>query len=180
MTKTLIKIFQYVICNNINRLEGNLMEKTRQLLAYLIEHHPETSITGLMKLAYISDLVSIKKTNKQISDFEYTRYKYGPFDKRIYDCVNDLIYSGLVIEGRAYTTKGDEYIVYKCIDEVDFEYDKLEDTEKNVINEVIQSLCGYGARALVDLAYLTEPMKKIGATQENDVGLNETLDLWAS
>ena len=86
MIKRLTNLFCYA-SKSLIHWEGNIMDKTRQLLAYLIEKHPETSITGLMKLAYISDLGSIKKTGNQISNFEYTRYKYGPFDKRIYQCV---------------------------------------------------------------------------------------------
>lgn len=176
MIKILTNLFNYASKALIQR-EGNIMDKTIQLLAYLIEKHPETSITGLMKLAYISDLVSIKKTGNQISNFEYTRYKYGPFDKRIYQCVNDLVAAENVIENASYTPRGDEYVVYSFNDETDFKYSQLSEQEKNVLDEVTEILCGYGAKALVDLAYLTEPMKKIGATQENDVGLNQRLDL---
>ena len=88
------------------------MEKTKQLLAYLIQNHPSVSITGLMKLAYISDLVSIKKHNKQISDFDYVRYKHGPFDKRIYPLINDLVCEGIISEEPEYTSLGTEYVIY--------------------------------------------------------------------
>lgn len=159
---------------------GNRMDKTRQLLAYLIQNHPSISITALMKLTYICDLVSIKKHNSKISDFDYVRYKYGPFDQNIYNYISDLRREGVIIEEPAYSPMGDEYITYRINDATSFCIDKLGVNDIQVADEVLESLKGYGAKALVDLAYKTKPMAKIGARQDNDAGLNEKLDLRAS
>lgn len=155
------------------------MDKTRQLLAYIIKNHPSISITGLMKLAYISDLVSIKKHNKQISDFQYIRYIYGPFNTDIYAYIKSLVDQGVILEYPDYTPRGDEFIIYKYNKDTDFSFAKLTKKDRQVIDEVIESLLGYGAMALVDLSYKTKPMIKIGAKQGNGKGLNEKLDLWA-
>jgi uncharacterized phage-associated protein len=53
----------------------------------------------------------------------------------------------------------------------------MEDQE--TINEVLTSLKGYGAKALVDIAYKTKPMKRLGAKVDNNKGLNEKLDLYS-
>lgn len=156
-----------------------MKEKTKQLLAYLIQHHPSLSITSLMKLSYICDLVSVKKHDKPISEFQYIRYKYGPFNNDIYKYIQCLVRQNVISEEANYTLLGDEFITFKFNDESDFSFKKLTRKDKETINEVLDSLRGYGVRALVDLAYRTKPMVKIGAKQGNDVGLNEELDLRA-
>jgi len=177
MKKILTKLF---ICAYLKMQGGSSMkEKIKQLLAYLIQNHPPLPITSLMKLSYIVDLVSIKKYNKQISNFEYIRYKYGPFNNKIYEYMQNLLENNIISEEPDYTPRGDEYIIYKFNQESDVSFDKLTEDDKEVIDEVLNSLRGYGAKALVDLAYKTKPMKKIGATQDNDVGLKEKLDLRA-
>ena len=69
-----------------------MSKKTDQLLTYIVKGHPEISITSLMKLSYLVDLVNIGKTDKQVSDFRYTRYIYGPFDHKIYKYLFGKIY----------------------------------------------------------------------------------------
>jgi len=54
---------------------------------------------------------------------------------------------------------------------------KISDDEKEIIDEVLESLEGYGTKALTELTYRTKPMKKIRATLNNKAGLNKTLDL---
>jgi uncharacterized phage-associated protein len=159
-----------------------VMRKTKQLLAYIVQNNPNISITGLMKLSYIADLISVKKFGKQISNFDYKRYKYGPFDNKIYGYLKDLISEEVISEDGAISQTGDEYIVYvfNKDKEEDFSFDRLSSDEQQIINEVLESLKGYGAKALVELAYKTKPMKKIGAKIGNRKGLNEKLDLYAS
>ncbi|MFA4826600.1 MAG: Panacea domain-containing protein [Methanoregula sp.] len=155
-----------------------MIEKTRQLIAYLIQNHPFPSITSLMKLSYIVDLVSVRKVDEQISDFEYIRFKYGPFDKRIYEYVHDLLDSGVIVEDSAITQAG-EVVVYEFDEGANLSFSEITSEEKNIIDGILDTLGGYGPKALVDLTYKTKPMEKIGAKQNNEVGLNERLDLRA-
>lgn len=97
----------------IHREDSDIVEKTKQLLAYLVCRYTSVPITGLMKLAYLSDLVSIKKNNEPISDFQYIRYKYGPFDNNIYNYIHELLSEKIITEEPAYSPLGDEYIIYK-------------------------------------------------------------------
>ena len=162
----------------ILNIGGTMEEKTKQLLAYLIQNHSFSSITSLMKLSYIIDLVSVKKNDEQVSDFEYIRFKYGPFDKKIYDYIHELLDDGVILEGAAVTQQG-EVVVYEFNDKVDFAFDEITENDKNTIDEILDTLDGYGPKALVDLTYKTAPMEKIGAKQGNDEGLYERLDLRA-
>jgi uncharacterized phage-associated protein len=154
-----------------------LKTKTSQFLAYIIQNNPNVSITSLMKLSYLTDLVSIGKLNKKISDFEYRRYKYGPFDKKIYEYLKCLIKKNMIIEDSGYTNTGEEFITYKYNEKIPIFFDKLCDDEINVANGVLETLRGYGAKALTELTYKTKPMKKIGAILGSDIGLNKKLDL---
>jgi hypothetical protein len=133
-----------------------------------------------MKLSYIVDLVAIRKGYERISDFNYIRFNYGPFDKRIYACIDTLVQKGIIYEGADITGFGDEFVTYRVVRGVNPSFDKLSKVERSVIDEVLTSLKGYGAKALTELAYRTAPMKKIKATMNNTKGLNETLDLNAS
>jgi uncharacterized phage-associated protein len=153
------------------------MKKTEQVLVYIIQHYQGIHITSLMKLLYVIDLVSIKKTEEQLSNFEYRRYKYGPFDKKIYEHIKRLLSEKIIKEDVDFSHGGEEHIIYLFNKEKDFEFNKLSDDEKRTIDEVIESLQGYGAKALVELAYRTKPMKKLGAKIGNEKGLNEKLNL---
>ena len=58
--------------------------------------------------------------------------------------------------------------------------DQITPEEKKIVDEVVRSLKGYGAKALTELTYGTKPMKKIGAQMGNDKGLNKKLNLRAN
>lgn len=153
------------------------MKKTKQLLAYLIQTNPAVSITGLMKLSYLVDLVAVKKNHAEISDFKYRRYKYGPFDNRIYNVLKDLLKRGVIWEDSALSEMGEEFIVYKFNEKSDSSFEQITPEEKEIIDGVVGSLKGYGAKALTQLTYRTKPMQKIGAKIGNDKGINVGLNL---
>lgn len=152
-------------------------QKTSQLLFYIIKNHTDISITSLMKLSYLIDLVSIKKTGKKISDFEYIRYNYGPFDKKIYKCLEGLIANNRIKEGSNISSTGDEFITYSIHSKSSYPLEKISEEEIEIINEVLENLEGYGPKALTELTYKTKPMKKIKATLNNKAGLNKILNL---
>ncbi len=157
---------------------NGIKAKTIQLLTYIIQNRPSTSITSLMKISYIIDLVAIKKNKNKLTDFEYIRYNYGPFDKKIYIYLKNMISQNDILEDSELAETGDEFIVYnlnkKKSEPV---FDKLKDEEIETINEVLRSVKAYGPKALTELAYQTRPMKLIGAKLGNKKGLNERLDL---
>lgn len=152
--------------------------KTQQLLAYLIKNHHQVSITSLMKLSYIIDLVSVNETGDTISNFEYMRYHYGPFNPQIYHYIDCLRDEGVLRERLEYTDYGAEFVVFEYTGEDD-SFDKLNEAEIGIIDVTLKKLRGYGSAALTDLAYNTKPMRKLGAELGNDKGLNEKLDLEA-
>jgi uncharacterized phage-associated protein len=119
----------------------------------------------------------MKKRNNKISDFDYKRYKYGPFDDKIYRHLTVLRVKDFITEDVAYTWGEDDYIIYKVNNKKEFSFDKLNTEEKEIINEVIEAFKGYGAKSLTKFTYKTKPMKKLGAKVGNNKGLNQKLDL---
>ena len=151
-------------------------KKTLQVLSYIIKNRPNISVTSLMKLAYLVDLVAIKKGKNKISDFQYIRYNYGPFDKKIYKYLEVLENNNTIKEGAEISSTGDEFVTYS-LNKRNISFDTISDDEKEIIDEVLETLEGYGVKALTELTYRTKPMRKIRATLKNKVGLNEVLDL---
>lgn len=155
------------------------LSKTQQLLAYLSSRHTDASITVLMKLAYLVDLVSYKKFKKQISDFTYVRFYYGPYDSAINTYVEELLNQGILSATTEYTNSGNEYVVYRFNVDMVVSFGNLDDIEIELIDEVLEGLKGYGAKTLTDIAYKTAPLIKMGATQGGKEHLGELLDLSA-
>ncbi len=153
-------------------------EKTKQLLTYLIQEHSSASVTVLMKLSYLIDLISVKKVRKQVTDFEYRRYFFGPFDQKIYLLLSELESEGIIIAESKYTSGGEEYVTYSIkMGEEDISSDQLTEEDYAIADQVLEQLRGYGAKVLTDIAYQTAPMKKLGATQGGNQNLNAKLDL---
>ena len=154
-----------------------MFSKNQQLLAYLSKNHLKASITVLMKLSYIIDLFSVKEMGKKISDFKYIRYYHGPYDSSINSDIQILVDNKILYPKAHFTATGDEYIVYNFNDEEDFDFSGVAQTELEKIDDVMETLNGYGAKTLTDVAYKTKPMLALGATHGGNENLNQVLDL---
>lgn len=151
--------------------------KTKILLAYIVRGHEHASVTEIMKLSYLIDLVSSKKRGKKISDFTYRRYNFGPFDERIYSFLSILCSEEVLINDVDYTSLGSEYVVYTFNKEKECSFDELAEEEKKLADEVLEKVKGYGAKTLTEIAYKTKPMQKLGATIGGKENINVELDL---
>ncbi|MFA5131904.1 MAG: Panacea domain-containing protein [Candidatus Paceibacterota bacterium] len=163
--------------NSLNKdYTKDMLTKNLQLLSYLTKKHPHASVTVLIKLCYLVDLVSIKNGSEKISNFTYIRYFYGPFDKSIYTELDQLLESGVLIATPEY--KGDsETIIYSFNEEKKLDTSALDKNEIAILDEVLDSLDGYGAKALTDVAYSTAPMQALNATLGGDENLGVELNL---
>jgi uncharacterized phage-associated protein len=158
--------------------EKNMKEKTKQFLCYIGDKHNCVTVTGVMKLSYLVDLYSVRHGAKQISDFSYERYFFGPFDKSIYDLMKELVQNKAFSEKPTYSPYGDEYITYEYNSQNKYaSFNHLTKAEKATLDAVLSELAGLGPKALTEIAYRTGPMKKIGAKQNNDKGLHQALNL---
>ncbi|MCK5416039.1 SocA family protein [Candidatus Parcubacteria bacterium] len=152
--------------------------KNNQLIAYIVKNHPKVSVTGIMKLCYLIDLFSIKKGGSKISDFNYVRYYYGPYDKSIRDGLDLLVQEKIVIPTSEFTPSGADYVVYSFNEDNDTGIDfNLIEENQETIDVLLENLKGYGAKTLTEVAYKTKPMLKLGATLGGDENIGVELDL---
>ena len=156
-----------------------MSEKTRQLLLYLLKNNPGSSVTSLMKLAYLADLISTKRQEKQISNFEYRRHHYGPFDKKIYQYIDSLTEDKIIKAESDFSLTGEEFSVFSINPEVEDKvvFDKLGSKEIKILDDLLGSVRGYGAKMLTEIAYQTKPMQKLKATIGGTEHLGERLNL---
>jgi len=151
--------------------------KTEQFITYIASKHISPSLTSLMKLSYLVDLVSFKSMGKQISDFEYVRYHYGPYDSKINTCVDSLLKEGILQVREVFTQTAEGYSVYSVNPNAENTFDALSESEMQTIDSVLEGVKGYGAKTLTEMAYKTNPMKKLGATLGGNESLGMKLDL---
>lgn len=155
-------------------------EKTKQLLVYLIKKHQRPSVTSLMKLSYLADLISVKREKKQITDFVYKRYNFGPFDEKIYEYLNELSVNNIIKAEPEYSLNGEEYLTYSAKDGGDeYPTNELSDNEIKMVDELLANVSGFGAKLLTEIAYKTKPMKELGATLGGNENMGQVLNMRA-
>lgn len=137
----------YITSDKIDR-------KTFELFAYLWKKLEwKWDIMQFMKLPYFIDLKSVKDLGFQITNLEYIRYTFWPFDKKIYS------YRWL-FEGNQY--------------EITFSY--IEDFIPE-IESIISKLPIEDGEQLKVLSYKTPPMQAIKATLWGSEHIGERLNL---
>ncbi len=135
-----------------------MKDKTKQMIVYILKDYLSITAPTLTKLIYLIDLVSITRGNSQISDLKYKKCGSGLVDLKVYEYLDELVQKWILREQVGYSQQFDEYIVY-CFEEYeDFIFDKLNDQETKIINNVLEELKGYGAKAISDIVYSTKPM----------------------
>ncbi len=155
---------------------ANQLDKNEQFLLFILKHHGPSSVTSLMKIAYLIDLVNMERKGEQLSEFSYKRYYYGPFDSRIYLLIERLVRTGYLKAEQEFTQFA-EYTMYSVVDGVRFPIDLLP-TDKKSIQIVLSTVRGYGPRVLTEMAYRTQPMKALNATLGGNENLNKPLNLF--
>ena len=121
----------------------SISRKTVEMYNYIFQQLDETpDIMQFMKLPYFIDLSCIEKKLQQISNFEYIRWNYGPFDRVVYD------YQKL------FSFKNE-----KGVDHMSYVYLSL--TEQEIIDETLNNIPKDNWDELKKLSYDTQPMKKL-------------------
>lgn len=156
----------------------NLDQKTKDVIIYVSQKHPRASITAFMKICYLIDLISFRKTKQQITQFSYMRYNYGPFDDKMYSYIQNLLEEKILNSESEYTPNGQEYFVYSFNDSADNNPTLvLSADETNIADEVLNAVVGFGAKTLTEIAYKTKPMVALGATLGGKENFSQLLDL---
>jgi len=136
LSKALDIWFEYLYSDNITR-------KTVELYNYILSKLDNVAdIMQFMKLPYFIDIELIKNNFKQATNFEYIRWNYWPFDKKVYNYQSLFSFNN-----------------ERWIDNLKFIY--LSDDERKIIDETLIQLPKNNWEELKKLSYETKPMKDL-------------------
>jgi uncharacterized phage-associated protein len=129
-----------------NTMQHNLqMQKIGNALVYLSSHISDLTKTKLLKLVYLLDEVSIRKSGVPIFNLTYKVWKFGPVSEDLYiDLSDDLRLVKDFLKFDASTQS------FKPASE--FCDDEFSDNEIELMNFVIEK---YGAKSAADLVSVT-------------------------
>ena len=140
-------------------LSENITRKTVELYNYVFSKINKTpDIMQYMKIPYFLDLENIKENWMQLSNFNYKRWHFWPFDKKVYD----------------YQKLFSDYIDNKI---TDLKYIYLTQEDQNLIDKVLEKLPVKNWAKLKKLSYESEPMKKLWVCLWDDKCMGEMLEL---
>ncbi len=136
-----------------------ITRRTVELYNYIfsqIKKNPD--IMQYMKIPYFIDLEYIKQNGMQLTNFQYKRWHFWPFDKKVYD------YQKLFSDYRDSRITNLRYIY-------------LTDEDKKIVDWVLEKLPVRNWAKLKKLSYETEPMKKLWVILGDDKCMGEMLEL---
>ncbi len=152
------------------------MCKKHECLISAILKDGDKTITSIIKLCYMIDLVATRRLKNKISNFEYIRYNYGPFDERVYIDLKEMQKNGNISTYTEFGPRGDEIVLYALNDALD-DSTVFSKEESEIVKEVLDSLHGYGPKNLTELTYTTAPMRALNATLGGTENIGVKLDL---
>ena len=147
-------------------MKNDLDKTTLTIILYFIEKlNGVLGKTHLSKLLFLTDLLSIKKFNKPLSDLKFVKYHYGPFSKKINEYLEKLKEKGFIEireipfinEPKIYT----RYYSNKKVPITSIVLEALDDNseKKTLLDEVINSYGNISLQELLDLVYSIQIVK---------------------
>ncbi len=150
LAKALEVPVEYLQLDSIDR-------KTVELYNYIfskLKNFPD--IMQSMKIPYFIDLEFLKNFWKKLTNFQYVRWHYWPFDKKVYD------YQKLFSNYHNNRLDNLKYIY-------------LTEKDRKFIDSVLEKLPIDDWEMLKKLSYETEPMKKLGVCLGDNKCMGESL-----
>ena len=140
------------------------LEKIGHTVVYLAERIPELSKTKLLKLLYILDEISIKKSGIPILNLKYKVWKFGPVSEELFiDLSSELTLLDKFIK------KENDASFIKA--KVKFNDDEFSDNDIDLMDAVIEK---YGDKTAKELVSYTH---RINSPWYNTAKENDVLDL---
>ena len=81
--------------------------KNAAVVAEIIKHAESITLTKLSKILFLVDYEYYKTYNRQLSDFTYRRYFYGPYPVEIHDTISNLLAVSII----GYTSQPVHYYI---------------------------------------------------------------------
>ncbi len=150
--------------------EPTVKRKVFEFIDYMLSKIWE--IDGFLKLnkiCYFTELESIELFKEKFLGLHMVRYNRWPFTKELYTIRN-------LFNSEVYFSQDYHCEVEKITNNNPFHvHTLLEDDDYKFIDDVIEKYAHLSAAKLSDLAYATEPMKRLGATKWWNEYLNTVL-----
>lgn len=129
------------------KLSNDQIDKVGNSIVYLSEKIGELSKTKALKLIYILDELSIKKSGIPFFNLKYKVWKFGPVSEEIFI---DLSSETTLLKNYIERTSEEGVTVIKPI--VEFNDDEFSDNDIDLLNFVIEQ---FGDKTAKDLVYYT-------------------------
>jgi len=129
------------------KLSNDQIDKVGNSIIYLSEKIGELSKTKALKLIYILDELSIKKSGIPFFNLKYKVWKFGPVSEEIFI---DLSSETTLLKNYIKRTSEEGVTVIKPI--VEFNDDEFSDNDIDLLNFVIEQ---FGDKTAKDLVYYT-------------------------
>jgi uncharacterized phage-associated protein len=146
------------------KFNSDQLEKIGNTVVYLADRIPQLSKTKLLKLLYILDEISIKKSGIPILNLKYKVWKFGPVSEELFI---DLSSETTLLEKFINRDSEGSYIVSK----IDFNEDEFSENDIELMNFVIDK---YGSKTAKELISYTH---RINSPWYNTAKENSVLEL---
>ena len=126
------------------KFNQNQLEKIGNTVVYLSQNIPNLSKTKLLKLLYILDEISIKKSGLPFLNLKYKVWKFGPVSEELFI---DLSSETKLLED--YIEKNNDDGVNYIRPVVDFNDDEFSDNDIDLMDSIIEKFGNKSAKELI-------------------------------
>ena len=145
------------------KFNQNQLEKIGNTVVYLSQNIPNLSKTKLLKLLYILDEISIKKSGLPFLNLKYKVWKFGPVSEELFI---DLSSETKLLED--YIEKNNDDGVNYIRPVVDFIDDEFSDNDIDLMDSIIEKFGNKSAKELIAYTHrVNSPW--YNTAKENDV-----------
>lgn len=145
------------------KFNQNQLEKIGNTIVYLSQNIPHLSKTKLLKLLYILDEISIKKSGLPFLNLKYKVWKFGPVSEELFI---DLSSETKLLED--YIEKNSDDGVNYIRPVVDFNDDEFSDNDIDLMDSIIEKFGDKSAKELIAYTHrVNSPW--YNTAKENDV-----------
>ncbi|KQS91844.1 Panacea domain-containing protein [Chryseobacterium sp. Leaf394] len=148
------------------KFSKNQLEKIGNTVVYLSQKIPHLSKTKLLKLLYILDEISIKKSGIPFLNLKYKVWKFGPVSEELFI---DLSSEPKLLEN--YIEKNNDDGINFVTPIIEFNDDEFSDNDIDLMNFVVEKFGNKSAKELISYTH------RINAPWHNTAKDKNVLDL---
>lgn len=147
-------------------------KKLRDIIRYIVKNYPypdDLTKTRITKLVYLVDWENVRVSGDQITEINWYFDHYGPYVSSVLDEAEKD--ENICIEESISNFGTVKYIVKSRGDKEQLVYNNLSESDKEIINYVIEQTKELYWNQFIKFVYATEPIRR--GEQYNFLNLNE-------